>query len=112
MVGEVEGGSSAGGYGGSADGRVRAKSAEGEEAGGFVEAEAYAELAGSGTEDTAAKSWFEGAETVEFDGDGGLGLAGCGADGAAPATDGFAGEQDLREEPRELGLPAGLFFAG
>ena len=39
-------------------------------------------------------------------------LAGGGADGAAAAADGFAGEQELGQEAGELGLPAGLFFAG
>ena len=49
-VGEVEGGSSAGG-----NGWIGTKSTEGEEAGGLVEAEAGAELAGGGTEDAAAE---------------------------------------------------------
>ena len=87
-----------------------AKAAEGEEAGGLVEAEAGAELAGGGAEDAAAEGGVEGAEAVEFDGDGGL--AGGGADGAASASDGFAGEKELGEEAAEFGLPAGLFFAG
>jgi hypothetical protein len=112
VVGELEGGSGTGGYGGGADGGIGAEAAEGEEARGFVEAETCAELAGGGAEDAAAKGGVEGAETVELDGDGGLGLARCGADCAASPADGFAGEKDLREETRELGLPAGLFFAG
>ena len=69
-------------------------------------------LAGCGAEDSAAKSWVEGAEAVEFDGDFGVGLAGGGADGAASASDGFAGEEELGEEAVEFCLPAGLFFAG
>ncbi len=40
------------------------------------------------------------------------GFAGGGADGAASATDGFAGEEELGEDAGEFGLPAGLFFAG
>ena len=44
VVGEMKGGTGAGG-----DGGIGAKSTEGEEAGGFVEAEAGAELAGGGT---------------------------------------------------------------
>ena len=88
----------------------RPKSAEGEEAGGLVEAEAGAELTGGGAEDAAAEGGVEGAEAVEFDGDGGL--AGSGADGAASATDGLAGEQELGEDAAEFGLPAGFFFAG
>jgi hypothetical protein len=92
----VKGGSGAGGDGGCADWRIWTKSTEGEEAGGLVEAEAGSELAGGGTEDAAAEGGVEGAEAVEFDGDGGL--AGSGADGAASATDGFAGEQELGED--------------
>jgi hypothetical protein len=64
VVGEVEGGSGAGGYGGDGD-----KSTEGEETGGFVEAEAGTELTGGGAEDAAAEGGVEGAEAVEFDGD-------------------------------------------
>src|SRR5271168_4454786 len=48
VVGEVEGGSGAGGYGGNGE-----KSTEGEETGGFVEAEAGTELTGGGAEDAA-----------------------------------------------------------
>ncbi len=109
-VGEMKGGAGAGGYGGRANCRVRLEAAEGKEAGGLVEGEAGAELAGGGAEDAAAEGGVEGAEAVEFDGDGGL--AGCGADGAASATDGFAGEEELREEAVEFNLPAGFFFAG
>jgi hypothetical protein len=87
----VKGGSGAGGNGGWADGGVGLESAEGEEAGGFVEAEAGAKLAGGGAEDTTAKGGVEGAEAVELDGDG-LGLACGGADGAASAADGFPGK--------------------
>jgi hypothetical protein len=87
----VQGGSGAGGHGG-----IGAKSTEGEESGGLVEAETGAELAGGCAEDASTEGGVEGAETVEFDGDGGL--AGSGADGAATAADGFAGEKELREE--------------
>jgi hypothetical protein len=90
-VGEVEGSSGA-----CSDGKVWTKSTEGEEAGGFVEAEAGSQLAGGGSEDAAAEGGVEAAETVEFDGDGGL--AGGGADGAAPSPDGLAGEQELGED--------------
>ncbi len=93
-VGEVEGGSGAGGDGGSFKGWT--KSTEGEEAGGFVEAETGSELAGGGSEDATAEGGVEGAEAVEFDGDGGL--TGSGADGAAASTDWFAGEQELGED--------------
>lgn len=92
-AGQVEGGAGAGGYG-----RVGTKAAEGEEAGGLVEGEAGSQLAGGGAEDSAAEGWVEGAKAVEFDGDFGVGLAGGGADGAASASDGFAGEEELREE--------------
>ena len=112
IIGELEGGSGASGYCGGSDGGIGAEATEGEEARGFVEAETCAELAGGGAEDAAAKGWVEGAETVELDGDGGLGLARCSADCAASAADRFAGEKDLREETVELGLPAGFFFAG
>jgi hypothetical protein len=39
-------------------------------------------------------------------------LRGVSTDGAAPAADGFAGEQELREQSAEFGSPARLFFAG
>ena len=65
VVGEMKGGTGAGG-----DGGIGTKSTEGEEAGGFVEAETGTELAGGGSEDAAAEGWVEGAEAVEFDGDG------------------------------------------
>jgi hypothetical protein len=90
VVGKMEGGSGASGDGGGSDGWIRLESTESEEAGGFVEAETGAELAGGGAEDAAAKGGIEGAEAVELDGDGGF--TGCSADGAAAATDGFAGE--------------------
>jgi hypothetical protein len=64
VVAEVEGGSGAAG-----DGGVGEKSAEGEEAGGLVEGEAGAELAGCGSDDAAAEGRVEPAEAVEFDGD-------------------------------------------
>jgi hypothetical protein len=38
-------------------------------------------------------------------------VAGGGADGAAAASDGLAGEEELGEDAAEFGLPAGLFFA-
>ena len=110
VVGEVEGGAGAGGYGGRSDRGVGGEAAEGEEAGGLVEAEACAELTGGGSDDATAEGWVEGAETVEFDGDGGF--ARGGADGASSATNGFAGEKELGERAGEFGLPAGLFFAG
>ena len=97
VVGKMEGGAGSGGYCGWADGGVGLEAGEGEEAGGFVEAEADSGAAGCGAEDSAAKGWVEGAEAVEFDGDGGF--AGGGADGAASSSDWFAGEQELREEP-------------
>ena len=112
VVGELESGAGAGGYGGGANGWVRAESAEGEEASGLVEAEARAELAGGGAEDSAAERRVEGAETVEFDGDCGLGFAWSGADGAAASADGLAGEEELGEETIQFCLPAGLFFTG
>jgi len=105
LVGEVEGRAGAGG-----DGWIGSKSAESEEAGGFVEAEAGSELAGGGAEDAAAEGGIECAEAVEFDGDCGF-TGGC-ADGSASPTDRFAGEEELGEEASEFGLPAGFFFAG
>jgi len=86
------------------------KSTESEEAGGLLEAEAGAELAGGGAEDAAAECGIEGAEAVDFDGQGGF--SGGGADGTASAADGFAGKDELGEEAGELGLPARFFFAG
>ena len=106
----MEGGPGAGGYGGSVRRKTGTKSTQGKEAGGFVEAEAGSKLAGSSPEDATAKGWIEGAEAVEFDGDGGL--AGRGADGAAAPTDRFSGQKKLRQDFAEFGLPAGLFFAG
>jgi hypothetical protein len=87
----MEDGAGAGGYGG-----VGAETAEGEEAGGLVEGEAGAELAGGSAKDPAAEGGIEGAEAVEFDGN--SGLAWGGADGSAAATDGFAGEEELGED--------------
>ena len=63
-AGQVEDSAGAGGYGG-----VGAETAEGEEAGGLVEAEARAELTGGGAKDAAAEGRVESAEAVEFDGD-------------------------------------------
>ena len=65
VVGELEDGSCAGG-----DGGVGLKSTEGEEAGGFFEAEAGAQLAGGGAKDAAAEGGVEGAKAVDFDGQG------------------------------------------
>ena len=89
---------------------MRLKSTEGEEAGGLFEGEAGPELAGCGAENAAAEGGVEGAEAVDFDGYGGV--AGGGTDGTASAADGFSGEDELGQEARKLGLPAGLFFAG
>jgi len=102
---QVDGGSGAGGDSG--DGR---ESGQSEEAGGVVEAETEAQLTGGGAQDAAAEGWVEGAEAVQFDGYGGCSEGG--GDGAATAADGFAGEEQLREDAGELGLPAGFFFAG
>jgi hypothetical protein len=82
------------------DGGVGSKTGEGEEAGGLVEGEAGAELAGRGAEDSAAEGGIEGAEAVEFDGDGGL--AWGGTDGSATASDGLAGEEELGEDAAEF----------
>jgi hypothetical protein len=71
------------------DGGVGGEAGEGEEAGGLLEAEAGAELAGGGAEDAAAERGIEGAEAVDLEGEGLL--AGGGGDGAAAAADGFAG---------------------
>ena len=98
VVGELEGGAGAGGDGGGADGWIGLEAAEGEEASGLVEAEARAELTCGSAEDSAAERRVESAEAVELDGDGGLGLAGGGADGAASSADGFAREEELGEE--------------
>ncbi len=86
------------------------KSTEGEEAGGLFEVEAGAELAGGGAEDAAAEGGVEGAEAVDFDGDGGL--AGGGADGTASAADGFAGEQELGQEAAIVRLASGILLHG
>ena len=67
-------------------------------------------MTGGGAEDSTAKGGVEGAEAFELNGDGGF--VGRGADSAATASNGFAGEKKLREEAVELGLPASLFFAG
>ena len=105
VVGEMEVGAGASGYGG-----VGLEAAEGEEAGGLVEAETGTEFAGGGTDDAAAKGGVEGAEAVEFDGDGRV--AGGGADAAASAADRLSGQEKLREDFAEFGLPAVFFFAG
>jgi hypothetical protein len=70
VVGKMEGGSGAGGDGRGSDGWIRLESAEGEESGGLVEAEAGAELAGGSSEDSAPEGGIEGAEAVELDRDG------------------------------------------
>jgi hypothetical protein len=107
VVGELEGCAGLRGDGGDSE-----ESAQGQEALGLVEAEACAEVTGGGAEDSTAKGGVEGAEAFELDGDGGLRLARSGADGAATAADGFAWEKKLGKEAVELGLPAGLLFAG
>ena len=104
VVGKLENGSAAGG-----DGGVGLKSTEGEEAGGLLEAEARPQLAGCGAKDAAAESGIKGAKAVDFDGEGSF--AGGGGDGTASTADGFAGEDELGEQARQLGLPAGFFFA-
>ena len=58
-VGEHKAGSSAGGDGGGANGRVGLKSTEGEKAGGLIEAETGAKAAGGGPDDAAAQGWVE-----------------------------------------------------
>jgi hypothetical protein len=93
VVGELEDGSAAG-----SDGGMGLKSTEGEEAGGLFKGEAGPELAGGGAEDAAAEGGVEGAEAVDFDGYGGV--AGGGTDGTASAANGFAGENQLGQEPR------------
>jgi hypothetical protein len=105
LVGELEGGSGAGGDGGEGE-----EAAQGEEAGGLVEAEADAELAGGGAEDAAAEGGVEGAEALELEGHGGL--SGGGADGSAAAPDGFSGQQELGKEATKFHLPTGFFLAG
>jgi hypothetical protein len=105
VVGEMEGGSGAGGYCG-----IGTKSTEGKQAGGFVETEARSKLAGGSTQDAAAESGIESPEAIELDGDGGL--AGSGADSAAASADRFTGEEELREDSCEFSLPARFFFAG
>ena len=92
------------------DGGVGGEAGEGEEAGGLVEGETGAELAGGGAEDAAAEGGVEGAETVELDGE--RGFADGGRDGSASAADGFAGEEKLGEDAGEVGLPAGFVVAG
>jgi hypothetical protein len=85
-----------GGPGTSSHGGEEQKSTEGEKTGGFVESEPGTELAGGGTEYAAAEGGIEATEAVEFDGHGRL--AGSGADGAASATDGLAGKEDMGEQ--------------
>src|SRR5437868_4250350 len=109
-VWEVEGGSGAGGEWGHVSGRAGRISTEGEEAGGFVEAEAGAQLTGGGSDDAATEGGVKSPEAVEFDGDGGL--ARGGADCSAASANGFAGEEKLGEDAGEFGLPAGFFFPG
>ncbi len=85
------------------------ESTEGEKAGGFIEAEAGAEVAGGGAEGATAEGGIEGAEAVDFYGHGGF--AGSCADGTASATDGFSGEEELGQETGDFVSPAGFFFA-
>jgi hypothetical protein len=89
-IGEVERRSSAGGHRGDVCRKAGTKSTEGEKARSFIEAETEPQLAGGGSEDAAAESRVEDAETVHFDRDGGL--AGSGADRPAPSADGLSGE--------------------
>jgi hypothetical protein len=104
-IGELKRGPGLGG-----DCRDRGKSAKGKEARGLVEAQAHAELTGGGPDDPAAGGGVEGPDTGELDRDGGF--AGDGGDGSAATAGGQAGEEELREEVVELGLPTGFFFAG
>src|SRR6185437_10704731 len=90
LAGEVQSGAGAGGHGGKGQ-----KSAECQETGGFVEAEADTELTGGSAENAAAEGRVEDAEAVELDGYGGL--AGGGADGAASAANRLTGEENLWE---------------
>jgi hypothetical protein len=90
--------------------RARGQTAHRHEAGGFVEREARASLAGSRTQNTAAGGGIKGAEPFELDGD--LKLAGSCADRASTTTDRFAGQQNLREQLSDSPLPVGFIIAG
>ena len=70
VVGKMEGGAGSGSYSGWADEGVGLEAGEGEEADGFVEAEAGSEAAGGGAEDSAAKGWVEGPEALNLNGEG------------------------------------------
>ena len=109
-LGEQAAGDAERGAGLCGDGGHRVEAAEGEEAGGLVEADAGAEPAGGGAENSAASCGAEGAEAFDLDGEGGDG--GAGGDGTAAAAGGLAGEEELGEETVELGLPVGFFVAG
>ena len=104
VAGETKGGSGFGGDGGEGE-----EAAEGEEAGGLVEADAGAEPAGGGAKDTAAGGGGEGAEAFDLESE--ALFAGAGGDGAAAAAGGLAGEQDLGEDAGKLGLPVGFLVA-
>jgi len=95
------------------DGRLRVwrEAGEGEQAGGLVEGEARAELAGGSAHHAAAQGRVELAEAVDLEGDG-VGFSGHGADRAPPSADWFAREEQLRQDAAELGVPARLIFAG
>jgi len=95
------------------DGRLRVwrEAGEGEQAGGLVEGEARAELAGGSAHHAAAQGRVELAQAVDLEGDG-VGFSGHGADRAPPSADWFAREEQLRQDAAELGVPARLVFAG
>ena len=83
-----------------------------QQAGSLVEAEARAELACGGTHHAAAQGGVERAQSVNLKGNGaGAGFAGRGADGAAPSANGFAGQQEPRQDAAEFRLPARLVLA-
>lgn len=115
----MDSGARAGGCGGEGE-----ESAEGQEAFGLVETEPGAHLTGGGSEDSATEGGVQGAEALDFDGDGGLaGGSGDGftspgrpdgdyPDSAAASADGLTGEQELGEQAGKFGLPAGFFFPG
>ncbi len=105
VAGDAEG---AAGFGG--DCGLIDKAAEGEQAGGLGEADVGSELAGGGAEDTAAKAAVEWSQAFDLDRDGCVGHSV--ADSASTAADGLAGKEERRQDAGELGLPAGLVFAG
>ncbi len=81
-----------------------------QQAGGLVEVEGGAELAGGGAEESADERGVEGAEAVEFDGE--RALTGQGGAGSAAAADGSAGEQEAGKDAVDFLLPVRLFVAG